>query len=392
MHARIGLQVGCLLVVGGIAVPALGDHPRSHAGGKFTHFNRQEVQRITEEIQEGDFNLADAISNGQGECDGMAIAARGRLVRPREYARMLRVGDDLSERSGNTVVFEVACAPRDPQGNIEAVAVLPATGEVLPFKGMEFRTVAQRERNPYSDFGLGEFDEEREMYESGHMKSAKLCKASKIIGTQVRNLYNEDLGEIEDLAIDTRTGRIRYVVLDTGGRFDTTDEYFAIPIKAFSPGAPGVAILNVPSEEFQYAEGFEADNWPLNPDPRWTRLTAKYEGEFFDRGTHTGATGTLAAFAGMHPAKARRVARGLFENSFTLTDAVKYVEGKQNCHAIAACAKQDTETRASFEDTNLFVEVACHRYDEPNTLQLVSVSPRTGNIIRTREITLTAGY
>ena len=64
---------------------------------------------------------------------------------------------------------------------------------------------------------------------SGYVVPAK----KSIIGSNVVNQQNEDLGKIEDLVIDTSAGRIAYAVLSFGGFLGLGDKYFAIPWEGF---------------------------------------------------------------------------------------------------------------------------------------------------------------
>jgi len=50
-----------------------------------------------------------------------------------------------------------------------------------------------------------------------------------VIGLQITNQKNEDLGRIEDLVIDPVCGRIAYAVLSFKGCHNTRDKHFAIP-------------------------------------------------------------------------------------------------------------------------------------------------------------------
>lgn len=53
--------------------------------------------------------------------------------------------------------------------------------------------------------------------------------ARELTGNQVKNPQGEDLGNIEELAIDVASGRIAYAVLSFGGFLGLGDKSFAIP-------------------------------------------------------------------------------------------------------------------------------------------------------------------
>jgi hypothetical protein len=76
---------------------------------------------------------------------------------------------------------------------------------------------------------------------------ANIFPAKKtVIGSKVVNAQNEDLGKIDDIAIDVEAGRITYAVLSFEGFLGMGDKYFAIPWEAFRfNGTDKRAILDV---------------------------------------------------------------------------------------------------------------------------------------------------
>jgi sporulation protein YlmC with PRC-barrel domain len=120
------------------------------------------------------------------------------------------------------------------------------------------------------------------MDRSAQPQSAKsIVRASELIGTDVKNNANEDLGEIKDLAINPSTGSIQYAAVSMGGFLGMGDKLFAVPWSALEcrteagtvPGESGthVAILNVSKETLKNAKGFDEDNWPDMANDQWKR-------------------------------------------------------------------------------------------------------------------------
>ncbi|MHC1763265.1 MAG: PRC-barrel domain-containing protein [Verrucomicrobiia bacterium] len=92
-------------------------------------------------------------------------------------------------------------------------------------------------------------------------------KASKLIGMNVRNLQNERLGEIEDLVVDFKSGKISYAVLAVGGFLGIGEKYVAIPPSAFSMGADrDSVVLNADKAKFENAPSFAKNDWPALDD------------------------------------------------------------------------------------------------------------------------------
>lgn len=94
-------------------------------------------------------------------------------------------------------------------------------------------------------------------------------KASGLIGMEVRNRQNENLGEIKDLVLDLNSGKISYAVLAVGGFLGLGEKMIALP-----PGALRVSndrghlILDADKSKIQAAPGFAATAWPSVNDPQ----------------------------------------------------------------------------------------------------------------------------
>jgi len=112
-------------------------------------------------------------------------------------------------------------------------------------------------------------------------------KMSDLIGKQVKNTQNEDLGTIKDIAIDPDSGRILYGVLSFGGFLGLGDKYFAIPWGALqlTPDAKNV-VLAIDKDRLKNAEGFDKDKWPNMADQRW----ATNVHQFYNRPTYWSET------------------------------------------------------------------------------------------------------
>jgi hypothetical protein len=100
-----------------------------------------------------------------------------------------------------------------------------------------------------------------------------------VIGSNVVNTRNEDLGKIEDLVLDAGAGRIAYAVLSFGGFLGMGDKYFAIPWNAFPFNLKeNRAVLNVDKKLLESAPGFDKDNWPNMADSTWGTGIYKHYG------------------------------------------------------------------------------------------------------------------
>lgn len=103
--------------------------------------------------------------------------------------------------------------------------------------------------------------------------------ATSLIGDDVKNASGDDLGKIEDLMIDTDTGRVAYAVVSFGGFLGVGNKLFAVPIEAMAVDREEHAlILHESKERLENAPGFDKDNWPDHADPKWGAEAREYYG------------------------------------------------------------------------------------------------------------------
>lgn len=108
---------------------------------------------------------------------------------------------------------------------------------------------------------------------------ARWQKITDVIGMQVKNPQAEDLGKIDDVAIDPDSGRIICSVISFGGFLGMGDKLFAIPCGALTPsGNSKFYVLDVARERLKEAAGFDRSHWPNITDERWMRELHKFYG------------------------------------------------------------------------------------------------------------------
>lgn len=104
-------------------------------------------------------------------------------------------------------------------------------------------------------------------------------KASSVIGSHVVNATAESLGEIKEIVIDPKSGRVAYVVVAFGGFLGLGKKLFAIPFSAFDYNLTNNDyVLNIPKERLEQAPGFDAAHWPAMSDEMWNRDVYKFYG------------------------------------------------------------------------------------------------------------------
>jgi len=103
--------------------------------------------------------------------------------------------------------------------------------------------------------------------------------AGSLIGNDVYNLQDDDLGDVKELMLDMRTGKIAYAVLSFGGFLGMGEKLFAVPWAALTLNTENKRfILNVSKERLESAPGFDADNWPDMANPEWASGIHTYYG------------------------------------------------------------------------------------------------------------------
>jgi len=92
---------------------------------------------------------------------------------------------------------------------------------------------------------------------------AQVQRASKLIGTSVKNLQDEKLGKVENLLVDMASGRVVAVIVSSGGFLGMGDELSAVPPTAlrFTPDRDTLQ-LDASKEMLSSAPHFKANQWP----------------------------------------------------------------------------------------------------------------------------------
>ena len=109
--------------------------------------------------------------------------------------------------------------------------------------------------------------------------------ASTLEGNTVVNTQGEKLGELKEVMLDVRRGRVAYAVLAVGGLFGLGEKLFAIPWNALVLDTEEHQfVLDVDGERLKSAPGFDKDHWPTMADPTWGAEVHR----FYDRQPYWG--------------------------------------------------------------------------------------------------------
>ena len=133
------------------------------------------------------------------------------------------------------------------------------------------------ERDPYGMYKVGTNVESGTVVRQG--PGPELMGADTLIGNDVYNLKDEDLGDIKEIMLDMRTGRVSYAVLSFGGFLGMGEKLFAVPWSALTLDTENKRFtLNVEKDRLESAPGFNQDSWPNMADSSWAQSIHDYYG------------------------------------------------------------------------------------------------------------------
>ncbi|WP_332740403.1 PRC-barrel domain-containing protein [Hydrogenophaga sp.] len=114
----------------------------------------------------------------------------------------------------------------------------------------------------------------------------RLMGASTLIGNDVFNDRDEDLGEIREIMLDVQTGRVDYAVLAFGGFLGVGEKLFAVPWAALELDTTSRCfVLRVSKARLESAPGFDKQHWPDMADPEWAKDVHEFYGTQPDEST-----------------------------------------------------------------------------------------------------------
>jgi len=95
-------------------------------------------------------------------------------------------------------------------------------------------------------------------------RSAKMIRATELIGKDVNDRSGKDAGEIEDVVVNMSNGRVSYAVLDFDKAWSPDDKLLPVPLTAFTfpTDQKKDFVLNVPRDRLDMAKGFDENKWP----------------------------------------------------------------------------------------------------------------------------------
>ena len=107
----------------------------------------------------------------------------------------------------------------------------------------------------------------------------ELMGAHTLVGNKVVNQQGENLGDIREIMLDMRSGRVSYAVLAFEAFFSMGEKLFAVPWNALALDTEKRRFtLNVEKDRLKQAPGFDKTHWPNMADQTWQREIRTYYG------------------------------------------------------------------------------------------------------------------
>jgi sporulation protein YlmC with PRC-barrel domain len=107
----------------------------------------------------------------------------------------------------------------------------------------------------------------------------RLMGADTLMGNDVYNRQDEDLGDIKEIMLDVPAGRVSYAVMSFGGILGMGEKLFAVPWEALTLDTDNKRFtLDVSKDRLESAPGFDKDHWPNMSDQTWAKDIHTYYG------------------------------------------------------------------------------------------------------------------
>lgn len=109
--------------------------------------------------------------------------------------------------------------------------------------------------------------------------TSKIVNSNDVVGVEVRNRQDENLGEVEAIMLDKTSGQVAYVVLSYGGFLGMGDKLFALPWNIFTYDVSNDCFkIALDQDKLKNSPGFDKDNWPDMSSDTWKSSIRSYYG------------------------------------------------------------------------------------------------------------------
>lgn len=108
---------------------------------------------------------------------------------------------------------------------------------------------------------------------------SRLFSYSDFKNTTIKNTDGDTLGEVHDVVLNLRDGKIAYLLLASGGFLGIGEKYLPVPYEALYYNARSESYeMDISKEKLQEAPQIEIHNWPERPDSLYIDKVYAYYG------------------------------------------------------------------------------------------------------------------
>lgn len=107
----------------------------------------------------------------------------------------------------------------------------------------------------------------------------ELMSVETLVGNDVYNSKGENIGDIKDIMLDMRSGRVGYAVLSFTPFLSLGEKLFAVPWDALTLDTKNKRFtVDVEKKRLKEAPGFDKNEWPDMADQTWQKEIHAYYG------------------------------------------------------------------------------------------------------------------
>ncbi len=181
------------------------------------------------------------------------------------------VADNEGYRNPGLEGTVASALPRNMDGSIntEGARTLDKANNVETAGNLEAANNWLSTRNPDGTWTREYYSNERRA-NNAWSRLGYVQKASRLMGTPVKNLQDQNLGKVENLMVDVSAGRIVAVIISSGGFIGLGDELSAVPPTALRFNAEHDTLqLDASREMLASSPHFKANQWPDFSQPAY---------------------------------------------------------------------------------------------------------------------------
>jgi sporulation protein YlmC with PRC-barrel domain len=144
------------------------------------------------------------------------------------------------------------------------------------------------DKDKWPDFNRGDYRAQVDRYhkvQPANASNMRFVRASQILDGDVKSTANNDIGDVEDLVVNLKSGAVRYVVVEFDRAWTPNNKLAAMPMRAFrSEDGDGTDLVYMASrDELANAPSFERNRWPDANDARFRADVDRYTENWRDR-------------------------------------------------------------------------------------------------------------